>query len=118
MRLKLCYRCRQAIPIHQAQAHMRRCRDRESERTQHVGSAEWKSTRAEIRRRDGGVCRASRLAALVDVTIASSLRALPCDGPLTCAHLGGNWRDDDPAGLLTLCERHHKAYDAARARQS
>lgn len=118
MRYRLCYYCRQPIVAADFNSHRRRCYDAQSERREHTGSGEWKATRAAVRKRDGGVCRALRLAAMLPPAIASSLRSLPCDGLLHVCHLAGDWRDSDPSGLLLMCERHHKAYDAAMARQS
>jgi hypothetical protein len=105
--LKRCGHCGQYVDARGFDQHRSACYTKArnttgDHRPKHSSSAKWKKLRAEILERDGHRCQAHLLGlGQCDVT----------EG-LEVAHLGQDWRDDDPAGLLSLCVPHHRRYDA------
>jgi hypothetical protein len=74
-----------------------------SPRRSHASSYEWRQLAEQVKARDRWA-QAHRLAAAL-----SERTDVACLGQLHAAHLLGNWRDDNPARLLMLCEAHDKA---------
>lgn len=104
---KQCPRCRQIVPAQSWIAHRRFCFDQQSERRPHTSSSAWKALRQQILDRDQHRCTA----------IVDGVRCQETEG-LQVAHLAGDWRDDDPAGLASMCEPCHKRFDAARSTEN
>jgi 5-methylcytosine-specific restriction endonuclease McrA len=93
--VRLCKRCRTLIPSEQWERHRSSCyvAHRVDERPKHSSSAAWKKLRLAILKRDGFMCQWSG-----------------CTEPAADVHhLGGNWRNDSPANLISVCRRHHPA---------
>ncbi len=61
-------------------------------------SARWQKLRAQVRARDGACTRCGTTT------------------NLSVHHADGDWRNNDPANLVTLCRRCHGRIDGAKAR--
>lgn len=99
--MRVCPHCKSVLPAAEYEQHRARCYTlhRKDGRPQHSSSSAWKKLRAQVVARDGHRCR--RCGSSRDLQVA---------------HLSHDWRQDDPAQLITLCVRCHKAFDAAYAR--
>jgi 5-methylcytosine-specific restriction enzyme A len=92
------------VPSQTWHQHRRFCFDQQSARRAHSSSAQWKRLRQQILERDGHQCTA----------IVDGRRCQVTEG-LQVAHIAGDWRDDNPSGLTTLCQPCHAWFDAARS---
>lgn len=88
MPAKLCHICSAVVPVKDWPAHHRRHRDASSERK--GGSRPWRRLRARIIERDGGKC-----------VVCGSTENLEVD------HKDGNWRNNAPENLRTVCFDHN-----------
>jgi hypothetical protein len=102
--LKPCQRCREIVPAQAWLQHQRACFDRQSDRRRHSSSAAWKALRTQIIARDSGQCTA----------VVDGQRCQETEG-LQVAHIAGDWHNEDPAGLTSLCQPCHARFDAARS---
>jgi 5-methylcytosine-specific restriction endonuclease McrA len=91
-----CETCSQVIPDAEWQAHWRAHADARSIRQGSTSS--WRTTRKQIIARDKGRC---------SVCLATT--------ELEVHHVDGDWRNDDPSNLTTLCHDHHVKAKALKA---
>jgi len=93
--MRRCPYCRRVIEDRLFLAHRQSHWDRARERKGTTG--EWRTIRAFILRRDRYRCR----------TCGAVGKQKGGTADLEVHHLNGNWKDNRPQNLLTLCHDHH-----------